>query len=60
MKSGTIIIHTKYCLELLKKNDMKNLKIISTHMVSNVLIDEDETGIEIKITKYQGIIVYLL
>lgn len=57
---GTFISQTKYFLKLLKKFDMQNSKSISTPMTSNVLIDKDESGIEINITKYRGIIESIL
>lgn len=54
------IIQKKYCSEVLKKFDMQGSKCISTLMASNVLIDKNEQGIKINITKYRGIIGSLL
>ncbi|XP_050908494.1 uncharacterized mitochondrial protein AtMg00810-like [Lathyrus oleraceus] len=59
-EEGTFISQTKYCLELHKKFDMKDLKSISTPMASNALIDKYERGVDFDITKYRGIIRYLL
>lgn len=56
IETDTFITPTSYYLELLKKYDMKNLKIISIPMTSNLLINKYEQCIEIKITKYKGII----
>lgn len=60
VENGTFISQIKYCLEILKEFDMQNSKSISTLMASNVLIDKDEIGVEIDITKYRGIIGFLL
>lgn len=60
MESGAFICQTKYCLELLKKYHMKNSKIISILMALKLLIEKDENGLEIEITKYRGIIGFLL
>lgn len=50
----------KYCLDLLKKFEMKDSKSISTPMTSNMLIDKYERGMGFDVTKYQGIIRSLL
>lgn len=42
IETDTFIIPTNYYLELLKKYDMKNSKIISIPMTSNLLIDKYE------------------
>lgn len=55
MESDIIICQQIYCLELLKKYDIKNSKTILTLMASNMLIDKDENGLEIDIFKYVGI-----
>ena len=49
-----------YFFELLKKYYMKDSIKISTTMDTNLLIDKDEEGVEIGITKYRGIIGSLL
>lgn len=49
---GTFISETKYCLEVLKKYEMKNAKSISTRMASNFHIDKDASRKEFEITKY--------
>lgn len=59
-EEGTFISQPKYCLELIKKFDMQNLRSISTPITSNMLIDRDKNGVEIEITKYRGIIGSLL
>lgn len=38
----TFITQFKYCLEVLKKCEIKHVKSISTQMTSNFLIDKDE------------------
>ena len=40
-KEGIFISQMNHCLELLKKFDVKDSKIISIPMESNVLIDKD-------------------
>lgn len=59
-ETNMFISQKKYCLELLKKYDMKDSKRISTSMTSNLLIDKDEQGMGIIISKYIGIIESLL
>lgn len=59
-KNGTFISQMKYFFKLLNKFDMQKSKSISTLMASNVLIDKDANCVEIKITKYRGIIGSLL
>ncbi|XP_050918918.1 secreted RxLR effector protein 161 [Lathyrus oleraceus] len=54
VEEGTFISQTKYCLELLKKFDMKDSKIISTPTTLNVLIDKDERGVDFDVTRYQA------
>lgn len=46
VEEGTFISLTKYCLERLKKFDMKYFNIISTSMALNMLIDKDEKGVD--------------
>lgn len=55
-KEVTFISQTRYFLELIKNFYMKCLKIISTPMASNMLIDKDEIGVDFDITRYRGII----
>lgn len=59
-EEGTFISQTKYCLDLLKKFEIKDSKTISTPMASNVLIDKDETRVDFDITRYRSIIGSLL
>lgn len=60
IEDDTFIRNTQYCLEFLKKYDTKDSKSISTPMASNALIYKAEQVPEIYITKYIGIIIYLL
>lgn len=59
-KKDIFISQTIYCLELLKKFDMKDSKSISTSMPLNMLIDKDKRGVGFDVTRYRGIIKFLL
>ena len=60
LKDETFINQSKYCRELLKKFDMDNFKVMNTPMGSGTYVDQDESGVFIDITKYQGMIGSLL
>lgn len=53
-EEGNFISQTNYCLDLLKKFEMKDSKTISTPIASNVLIDKDERGLNFDGTRYRG------
>lgn len=59
-KNGIFINQSNYCKQLLTKFDMENFQEIDTPMGSSTYFDQDESGIPFDITKYQGMIGYLL
>ncbi|XP_050909772.1 secreted RxLR effector protein 161-like [Lathyrus oleraceus] len=60
LKDDIFINQFKYCKELLKFFDMDHCKEMAIPMGSGSYIDIDESGIPIDITKYRGMIGYLL
>ena len=60
LKDGIFINQSKYCKELLKRFDMDNCKAMSTPMGVGTYVDQDESGVSIDNTKYQGMIGSLL
>ncbi|XP_050886643.1 uncharacterized mitochondrial protein AtMg00810-like [Lathyrus oleraceus] len=60
LKNGIFINQSKYYKESLKRFDMDNWKAMATPMGSGTYVDQDETGVSIDITKYQGMIGSLL
>ncbi|XP_022632754.1 secoisolariciresinol dehydrogenase-like [Vigna radiata var. radiata] len=55
-EEGTFISQTKYCKEILKKFEMDKSKEASTPMGTSCYLDKDESGKEVKQTKYRGMI----
>ncbi|XP_050887256.1 secreted RxLR effector protein 161-like [Lathyrus oleraceus] len=60
LKDGIFINQSKYCKELLKRFDMDSCKAMYTPMGSGTYVDQDESGVSIDITKYQGMIGFVL
>ncbi|XP_050888775.1 uncharacterized mitochondrial protein AtMg00810-like [Lathyrus oleraceus] len=60
LKDGIFINQSKYCKELLKRFDMDSCKVMSTPMGSGSYVDQDKSGVSIDITKYRGMIGFLL
>jgi hypothetical protein len=60
LSEGTFIYQTKYCKELLKKFGMSDSRHIDTPMAPSCMMDKDEKGSDVEITKYRGIIGSLL
>lgn len=59
-KERNLISKTKYCIDILKKFEMKYWKTISTPTASNMLIDNEERGMDFDITRCRVMIRSLL
>jgi len=57
---GTFLSQSKYCLELLKKFDMKNCKEAAIPIITGCYLGTDEKGAKVDQTKYRGLIGSLL
>ncbi|KAM6587476.1 hypothetical protein CsatA_010081 [Cannabis sativa] len=59
-KDGIFIGQTKYIKDLLQKFDLANAKSMNTPMSTSIKMDKDESGKNVDITKYRGMIGSLL
>ena len=60
LTNGIFINQVKYTKELLKKFGMESCSAMSTPMSSSCKLDQDESGLDVDITMYRGIIGSLL
>ena len=59
-KNGIFISQSKYIKDLLQKFDLANAKSMKTPMSTSIKMDKDESGKDVDITKYRGMIGSLL
>jgi len=60
LKHGTFLSQSKYRFDLLKKFKMEDCKEVATPIATNYLMDVDEAGKQVDLTKYRGLIGSLL
>ena len=56
LKHGTFLSQLKYVFDLLKKFKMEDCKEVTTPIATKCLMDSDEVGQQVDLTKYRGLI----